>query len=473
MKKLVFLFAFTFFSNFIFANGLNITGVSYDGSNNTLDCTVSWDNSWYDTSGSVPMYDGVWLFVKYAPSGGDNWHHADITSVTSSEYSIVSADDKGVMVWDNSTHASSTVTMTVSIELSPLVGSFYDFKIFGMEMVYVPEGPFYAGDGYSEETFHMNGDTLTPLHITSSAQINYGTGAGQYGKGTAPFDINANYPKGYKAFWVMKYKITAEQYVDFLNCLSRIQQNNRVNADISGSEVVNHYVMSNHSVFTSNPIRCDNIIGTGVVEFYCDLNQNGMPNEIDDGQDRALNYLSPLDLFAFLDWASLRPYSELEYEKLCRGPLFPVAGEYPWGSTVLNVPGQTINIGQANETYSNVGVLEGIYNHSSGSSLRVGATATANSSRKLASATYYGVMDIANKNEFLISIVDITFYGANNYGDGLLNTLGFSDIENWLFYPVIRVSEKSAPIAKHKISVSTNHFRSGSWGGRGVRSINF
>lgn len=472
MKKIAFLFAFTLISNFLIGNGLNITNVSYTEGTNTIDCTVSWENSWYDTSGSDDMYDGVWLFVKYAPSGGDNWHHADMSSVSSSEYSFVSSDDKGVMVWDNSAH-TGTVTMTVSITLSSLIGNFHDFKVFGMEMVYIPEGPFYAGDGYSEQTFHMNGDTLTPLHITSSDQINYGTGPGEYGQTINNINISSTYPKGYKSFWVMKYKITAQQYVDFLNCLSRVQQNNRVKADISGLEVVNDFVMSNHSVFISNPIKCDNMIGTGNVEFYCDRNQNSIPNEIDDGQDRALNYLSGNDLFAFLDWAALRPYCELEYEKLCRGPLVPVAGEYPWGSTDLNGPGQTINIGQANETYSNVGILEGIYNNSSGQCLRVGATATANSTRKMASASYFGVMDIANKNEFLIPISYQAFYGDNNYGDGMLNTLGFSDNENWISSSILLVAERDEPISTYKSGSLLDYIRISSRGGRGVRSLNF
>src|SRR6185312_350856 len=37
----------------------------------------------------------------------------------------------------------------------------------------------------------------------------------------------------------------------------------------------------------------------------------------------------------FAAWAALRPMTELEYEKACRGPLPPVAGEYAWGTTSL------------------------------------------------------------------------------------------------------------------------------------------
>ena len=42
-----------------------------------------------------------------------------------------------------------------------------------------------------------------------------------------------------------------------------------------------------------------------------------------------------MNLCTYLDWAGLRPMTELEYEKICRGPSAPVAGEYAWGSTTI------------------------------------------------------------------------------------------------------------------------------------------
>lgn len=38
------------------------------------------------------------------------------------------------------------------------------------------------------------------------------------------------------------------------------------------------------------------------------------------------------DMMAFLDWAGLRPYTELEYTKACRDPLEPIPLEYPWNT---------------------------------------------------------------------------------------------------------------------------------------------
>ena len=55
-------------------------------------------------------------------------------------------------------------------------------------------------------------------------------------------------------------------------------------------------------------------------------------NDITDGQNLPCNFLSWMDLAAYLDWAALRPMTELEFEKICRGPNPPIAGEYVWGT---------------------------------------------------------------------------------------------------------------------------------------------
>ena len=69
--------------------------------------------------------------------------------------------------------------------------------------------------------------------------------------------------------------------------------------------------------------------------FGCDAT-NGVFNNVNDGQSGAMNNLSWADLAAYLDWAALRPMTELEFEKVCRGTMPRVAGEYPWGDTTIN-----------------------------------------------------------------------------------------------------------------------------------------
>jgi len=127
-------------------------------------------------------------------------------------------------------------------------------KVFAIEMVYIPQGSFYVGDGNTNVNIldplsvhghlHRADDTSVPFEITSESST-YTLG------GTSPSNIGNNnndglispwlddfdnstpqllpslYPKGHNDFYMMKYEITQGQYVDFLNCLTRTQQNNR------------------------------------------------------------------------------------------------------------------------------------------------------------------------------------------------------------------------------------------------------
>jgi hypothetical protein len=86
-----------------------------------------------------------------------------------------------------------------------------------------------------------------------------------------------------------------------------------------------------------NGIKCDADLGTGPITFYMDLDEDDIPNEDNDGASIALSYVSISDMLAYLDWSGLRPMTELEFEKLCRGAYIPpIAGEYAWGSDTYN-----------------------------------------------------------------------------------------------------------------------------------------
>ncbi len=157
--------------------------------------------------------------------------------------------------------------------------------------------------------------------------------------GNGPDDINTIYPDGLSVTTIpshvfrppnhiMKYEISQIQYVEFLNSLNKTAQNNRVTTDILGTSITDVFVFTETSTvapFTRYGIRCDATLPNGgPVSFYCDYNDNGVPNENDDGQNIAMNYLSGEDLFAYFDWAGLSPLNEMEYEQICRGIYNPV-----------------------------------------------------------------------------------------------------------------------------------------------------
>ena len=142
-----------------------------------------------------------------------------------------------------------------------------------------------------------------------------------------------------------------------------------------------------------------------------------------------------MDGAAYSDWAGLRPLTELEYEKACRGTLTPVADEYVWGTATIADSAYTLsNAGANNEgiasNYSS-GAGNASYGTTDGSidgPLRVGifAANSLNSGRMTAGASYYGIMELSgNLWERPVTIGNATGRGFTGlHGDGALDASG-------------------------------------------------
>lgn len=470
MKKLFILISI-FSSSILFGNGINVSSVSFNENTNEMSFTLTWDNSWLMPN----SWDAAWVFIKYAPNGGDVWHHAAIIDSTPVQnyFQFISYDDLGIMIWGESTGTFGPQEFTVTLD--NLLGSYQDFKVFATEMVYSFNGSYYAGDGTSPGRFYGDGNMNTPLYITSTDALVRGNGPGDFGQegSTAVTNISADFPKGFNSQFVMKYKISAQQYVDFLNSLTRNQQENRVQANLTGLTASNKYVMTDSPNSEGrNPIACDANIGTGLINFYLDLNPGNAPNSADDGGNLALNHLTPQDIFAYFDWAGFRPMSELEYEKFCRGIDMPaVSNEYAWGSDAFNPAGTITNSGTNFESTSNVGVLSSLY---APTPLRVGFAATSTSSRTEAGGAFIGILDIHNLGEFMLG-VESTNFEKLQYGDGALDADGNVQVTSWTLGAQLLSTSTSGspaiePISKGK-QVITATTRLVDMGARGVRKL--
>lgn len=469
-------FTFLYFCNY--GNGISVSDVSFQSSSNELSFTVQWENSFADYSGIPDIYDAAWIFIKYAPNGSDTWLHANILdSVAISGYfQYISYDDLGMVVGRNADGSGAFGPQEFTVELAPLVGNYQDFKVFAVEMVYADEGAFRAGDALSPGRFFMNGNTNLPLLITDEDALTRGNSVGNFGQegSSATSGISADFPKGYNGVFCMKYKITASQYVDFLNCLTRTQQDTRVAANLSGAIASNKYVMTNTSdPVDRNPIACEVNIGTGSITFFLDLDEGNPPNSPNDGGNIALNYLSPSDILAYMDWSGLRPMTELEYEKICRGRDMPaIPNEYAWGTDTWNNAGSITNAGQNNEMTSNVGLLSSLYTDSP---LRAGYAATSTSGRSESGGTFWGVMDMHNLGEFMYGVESQNF-SITSYGDGNLTPLGAANVSDWttgnaqLLSTTDSNSPGIMPISQGKHSLAPSS-RSAYMGARGVRRI--
>jgi formylglycine-generating enzyme required for sulfatase activity len=459
------------------SNGINVSGISFNENSNQLSFTVTWENSWTYFTPTPDLLDGAWIFIKYAPNGGDTWFHAEILdSVAVPGYvQYISYDDLGIMVYKSTAGSGTMGPQEFTVELAPMPGGYQDFKVFATEMVFIDNGDFYAGDRTSPGRFFQDGSNTTPWLVDSENAIVRGSGLGEFNQegSTSPQNLNADFPKGYNSFYCMKYKITAQQYVDFLNCLTRAQQDTRTQANLSGTMASNKYVMTNTAaVQDRNPIACDVNIGNGPIDFYLDLDGSNPPNSQNDGANVVLNHLSPQDILAYLDWSGLRPMTELEFEKICRGTVvLPIGGEYAWGTDTWDAAGAITNEGTASEATANVGIASSLFTLSP---LRAGYAATSTSGRTESGGTFWGVMDVHNLGEFMYGVESLQF-SKDSYGDGNLNTLGNASVPGWTIGAQLLCTQDPASPNIEPISQGKNPITAGTryanMGARGIRKL--
>lgn len=403
----------------ISANNVQTNNVGLSGQNTTshfslINYDISWENSWR-TSTNESNYDGVWIFAKFRKVNASNWQHATINYVnpgtaaacghTQASGSTIktASDGKGVWMY-RSANGAGTVNWTAN-KLRWNYGAdgvndndSVEIRLFAVEMVYCPQGAFNLGSGGTEFYHFRDGAVDTYFPITSENSILCGNAAGNlttsstgyFFSGTLP----AAYPKGYNAFWIMKYEFSQQQYVDFLNTID-----------------YNKYI-------TRNPYSSYNTTGTH-------------PNLLAANPERAMGYISSLDMLAWLDWSAMRPFTEFEYEKACRGAgQVPIANEYAWGNTSIQDLSNPTNQGLNTETWTNGNCNFG---GGSGNMIRCGALATASSNRTQSGAGYYGAMELAgNIWEWAITAGDSYGYGfTGTHGNGNLSPNGDHDVANW------------------------------------------
>jgi formylglycine-generating enzyme required for sulfatase activity len=298
-------------------------------------------------------------------------------------------------------------------------------RVFAFEMVYIPAGAFYAGDyAASSGSLKKGSADNDPWQITSESAISVtsavtggfyyvsAANAGEDQTGSS-FSIPVAYPKAYNAFYVMKYEISEGQWLGFISTLSSEQKSGRDITSLNGK--------NSDSVVNRNTFSWDTL------------------SPMTTRQDRSCSYLSWADLCALADWAALRPMTELEFEKTCRGPNASVINEYAWGNTTIvaaeEISGsedgtENISTPGANACYNNI-IFSG--GDTGQGPLRGGIFATSSSSRTTSGASYYGVMELSgNLWERCVTLGNAqgrSFLGS--HGDGLLTVSGYATNLDW------------------------------------------
>ncbi len=491
--------------------GQNISAGTNNASNYTLiQFDLAWENSWR-VSSAPNNWDAAWVFAKYRIGGV--WYHATLNTNghTAPAGSVITPSGDGCGAFFYRASDGSGTFSKSGIQLRWNYGAngvsdnaTVDVQVFAIEMVFVPQGAFALGSGgtgvaefykypTTTNTFPINNENAIAVSaVAESLYYNKNTTLSGDQTGVLP----AAFPKGYNAFYCMKYEISQQQYVEFLNTLTRLQQSSRVTSSVGEgtASVTNRYVMSGVSTdITRNGIRCDAIIpSSGPVTFYCDLNGNDICGESSDGLSIACGRLRYDDVWAYADWCGLRPMTELEYEKACRGTLSAVPDEYAWGSTLIGTSVYTLN---NSGTFFEVPVSpalspQGNSNNavtklaSNPGPFRVGCFATAGSDRAVSGATYYGIMEMSgNLIERCVTVGSVSGRAYTGvHGNGVLDNSGNADVPNWTdvsgagfrggayMYGTGSGNNPTVKISDRYYAARNNIARSSYYGGRGVRT---
>jgi formylglycine-generating enzyme required for sulfatase activity len=438
MKNKILLGFFLFAANIASANNLLISSPTVVGAN--LQFTISWDNSW-NSSLQPSNWDGVWVFVKRQACSDNLWAHA-LLSTVSGDHSVTGgvlqvdavADGMGVFIRRSALGNGNIATSTVTLALQTAANAVDNFQVLGIEMVNIPQGNFIIGDNCSSATFYNMWITSATQAAGLGVQTNYVSNG--WGSGGP---LLSTFPLGVNSFYSMKYEISQQQYASFLNSLTFTQQLART--AVNPASAVGSFAIATAATPCRNFIK---IRTSGVTTFTpavygCDLNNNGIFDEAADGQNIACGWLTWSDLMAYLDWASLRPMTEFEYEKICRGASpASLCNEYVWGSTAITqaVSSSLNNAGQVSETSTAAG--NGLCafggNPTSNGPLRCGFAAGAATNKAQAGGSWYGVMEMAgNVWEQCVGGRDNYNYGGftSACGDGTLTSAGAANTANW------------------------------------------
>lgn len=495
------------------ANNIQVTNttlVDNTGSTVKVQFDISWENSW--RGGGVNNWDAAWVFVKYKQGQG-NWQHVYVNPSghtapagsliepglvdPASAYNATSNPVVGLFLRrdadGNGTFTANGVQLLWDYGgLGIAYNDISQVQVFAIEMVYVNEGAFWLGSGGGEAKHFKYASSNNPYQVQSENSIAMNNNMGLWADGAIEqATLPAVFPKGYSAFYSMKYEVTQQGYVDFLNTLTYPQQVTRTttppNSPI-GTGALDYMNTFRNGVDVQEP----GVASSTPATYACNLNGNLTFGEFDDGADLACNHLSWGDLTAYLDWSGIRPMTELEFEKACRGPLLPIPNEYPWGTTGAAVNAYSLsNAGASNESISaNYSTTAGNANYAftngtADGPFRVGlfAANSSNNGRVSSGASYFGIMELGgNVYERYVSIATANgraFTGA--HGNGALQMDGNPDVMNW---PLPTTASGSGctggafPVnTSSQIRVSTrlnadltDPFRTHYWGGRGVRS---
>lgn len=405
--------ALAFLSVTVQAGGLQIENIRFFTNQAAPDeprvlFDLSWKNSWRNSRN----HDAAWIFLKYPDERFDRHAHVANTghrlidlaeNESPAPQIVVPADRKGFFIFPAANYRGNiSWRLSVKLDNTGMDKKFQQIepKVFGIEMVYIPAGGFTLGDPEPDALNYgsiyrsdARGEPHGLIRIASEAEIPVGPteGALYYRKdeyhGDQAGPIPAAYPKGFRAFYTMKYELSQGQYADFLNSISDQATFYRVN-------------FAGRSYYQNK----------GTIRLVNGRYVAGSP-------ERPMNFFTWDDGLAFADWAALRPMTELEFTKASRGPRSPKPKEFPWGTSDTDQLARIVN--RQNDLVFVNGWDE---------------SKLTNETLPIVGASYYWVMDLSGSIwERVITIGSPAGRGfAGSHGDGRVSSSnGRAENEDW------------------------------------------
>lgn len=229
-----------------------MTGQNTDDEFTLVHFDLTWENAWKINSGPS-NYAGAWGFLKFKEKSG-NWDHGTVNYVdgTAAGYGntetigytiITKSDGIGVFVYRNADGNGNTNFTEIQLRWNYRFDavaeeSIIDIQVFAIEMIYIPQGIFSLGSGaggLEVNSFYTNTGSFgfkTPYDISSESALTISSATGELcydaasGSGGDQLEpIPAAFPKGYDAYWIMKYEISEDQWICFFSSLTETLKN--------------------------------------------------------------------------------------------------------------------------------------------------------------------------------------------------------------------------------------------------------
>jgi len=401
----------------------------------------------------VESWSAVWVFAKFRRPDGDGYGHATLAAERSDhtvpasaalDVGLTDGAGKGVFIYRSAPGHGPWELADVGLRWLHAADGVEDpqgtdLRVFAIDMVRVPAGAFHAGSGGGEPgAFGAGGDgggedannrVGRPflIDVGWSGPAAAGTPARRLGQlpgclwsrdGVAieaDAVLDDAFPTGHGPFYCMRYELTRGQFTDYLNTLPAVEF-----ADTAAGD-------EGHAARHATAAGRYGLTGS-------------RPRLVPRKPHQACNLLSWWDGAKYASWAALRPLTELEYEKACRGPRRAVAEEYAWGSATIAKDAYTVaDEGAAGERIA-AGAAAGVGNASHeltlpaffggpvspyingvpGGPMRPGIFATATSGRFSSGGSYWGIMELSgNLREQVVSLADAQGRAyRGSHGDG-------------------------------------------------------